>query len=119
MEGAQRRQLGASAEERACAYLLRQGVQIVQRNYRVRAGEIDIVARDAGCLVFVEVRMRSAAGHGSAAASVDARKRARLLRAARHYLMRLGDAELRCRFDVIAIDAGALRWLRDAFGAAD
>ena len=113
--GSNRAALGASAEECACAHLRRHGVQILQRNYRVRGGEIDIVARDADCLVFVEVRMRRKDGHGGAAASVDARKRARLAHAARHFLMRLGDAELRCRFDVIAIDGASLRWLRGAF----
>ncbi len=88
----------------------------MQRNYRVRGGEIDIIARDRDCLVFVEVRQRADARHGGAAASVGARKRARLVLAARHYLMRAADAEQRCRFDVIAIDGGALRWFRDAFG---
>jgi putative endonuclease len=92
-------------------------LRIVQRNYRVRGGEIDIVARDHGCLVFVEVRQRADTRHGGAAASVGARKRARLLLAARHYLMAVGDAELHCRFDVIAIDGDRLQWIRDAFGA--
>ena len=89
----------------------------MRRNYRVRGGEIDIVAAERGCLVFVEVRLRGNARHGGAAASVDARKRARLLLAARHYLMGTGDAEQRCRFDVVAIDGGVLHWIRDAFGA--
>jgi putative endonuclease len=113
----ERARRGALAEARACAWLQRQGLRIVQCNYRVRGGEIDIIAHDRRCLVFVEVRQRADVRYGGAAASVDARKRARLLLAARHYLMRVGDAELRCRFDVIAIDGGELHWIRDAFGA--
>ena len=89
----------------------------MQRNYRVRGGEIDIIARDPrDVLVFVEVRARASTAFGGAAASVDARKRARILLAARHYLMRL-PAEVACRFDVVAIDGGQLHWIRDAFDA--
>ena len=113
----ERARRGALAEARACAWLQRHGLRIVQRNYRVRGGEIDIIALDRDCLVFVEVRQRADMRHGGAAASVDARKRARLVLAARHYVMCAGDAEQRCRFDVIAIDGGALHWLRDAFAA--
>ena len=110
-------QVGALAEDAAWNYLQRQGLQLVQRNYRVRGGEIDIIAHDArGVLVFVEVRARASTTFGGAAASVDARKRARILLAARHYLMRL-PAEVACRFDVIAIEGGQLHWIRDAFDA--
>jgi putative endonuclease len=108
---------GARAEDAAWAYLERQGLRLLRRNYRVRGGEIDIIARTpAGELVFVEVRSRSGAAHGGAAASVDARKRARLCLAARHYLMRCG-SEPPCRFDVVAIDGGRLQWIRGAFDA--
>ncbi|MDE1953311.1 MAG: YraN family protein [Betaproteobacteria bacterium] len=110
-------QVGALAEDAAWNYLQRQGLHLVQRNYRVRGGEIDIIARDPrDVLVFVEVRARASTAFGGAAASVDARKRARILLAARHYLMRL-PAEVACRFDVVAIDGGQLHWIRDAFDA--
>lgn len=109
---------GAAAEDAACGFLRRQGLALLRRNYRMRGGEIDIVARaPGGELVFVEVRCRSHAAWGGAAASVDARKRARLLLAARHYLMH-HPHEAACRFDVVAIDAGRLRWIRDAFDAS-
>lgn len=71
-----------------------------------------------GTLVFVEVRSRAGAGGGGAAASVSATKRARLVRAARHYLLRLA-APPPCRFDVVAIDGGHLQWLRGAFDAGE
>jgi len=97
---------------------------LVQRNYRVaagprrRAGEIDLIMRDTdGTLVFVEVRLRAGDSHGGAAASVSATKRASLVLAARHYLQRYGSTLPSCRFDVVAIDADRLQWLRAAFDA--
>ena len=114
-----RQRTGREAEESACRELQRRGLRVLQRNYRVRGGEIDIVAQDGGTLVFVEVRRRSHAGWGGAAASVDARKRIRIVHAARHYLARAGAevAAMACRFDVVAFDSGRMRWIRDAFDA--
>ena len=95
---------------------------LVSRNYRCRRGEIDLVMRDADGLVFVEVRRRRSRGFGGGLGSVDARKRARLVAAAEHYLVmhRIGD-DLPCRFDVVAIDGPpgrtTLEWVCDAFGA--
>jgi len=109
---------GAAAEDLACAYLERQGLAILARNYRCRGGEIDLVARDGATLVFVEVRLRRSAAFGGAGASVDARKRARILAAARHYLG-ARDAPA-CRCDVLALDAldpARIEWIKDAFGA--
>jgi putative endonuclease len=115
---------GEAAEARALAYLQRAGLTLIERNYRVargpfaRGGEIDLVMRDRdGTLVFVEVRARRGAQGGGAAASVIARKQARLVHAARHYLMRW-PAPPPCRFDVVAIDGQAIDWLRGAFDAA-
>ena len=95
---------------------------LVTRNYRCRRGEIDLVMRDTETLVFVEVRRRTSRAFGGGLDSVDARKRARLVAAAEHYLMmkRIGD-ECPCRFDVVAIDGPFTRttieWVRDAFDA--
>jgi putative endonuclease len=115
---------GDAAEAQALAHLLRHGLSLVQRNYRVaagprlRGGEVDLILRDAdGTLVFVEVRARRDAAHGGAAASVGATKQRRLIFAATHYLRRFGSPPP-CRFDVVAIDAGEVRWLRAAFNAA-
>lgn len=115
---------GTDAEDQALVHLQRQGLRLLQRNYRVargpsrRAGEIDLVMRDRdGTLVFVEVRARSDAQHGGAAASVTAAKRRRLVYAAQCYLMRLA-APPPCRFDVVCVEAGELTWLRAAFDAA-
>ncbi|OIQ75227.1 hypothetical protein GALL_431030 [mine drainage metagenome] len=113
------RSLGQSAEDLASAYLQARGLRLVQRNYRVRGGEIDLIMRAADAsLVFVEVRARSSGNFGGAAGSIDARKRRRIVLAARHYLARL-PAEPNCRFDVVALDAGRLEWLPGAFAIED
>ena len=116
-----RQQRGDAAEAQALAHLQQHGLTLVERNYRVargphrRGGEIDLILRERdGTLVFVEVRARADARHGGAAASVGAAKRASLLLAAQHYLLRFA-APPPCRFDVVAIDAGVLHWLRGAF----
>ena len=109
---------GGAAEEAAARFLAGNGLTIVARNYRTRFGEIDLVARDGASLVFVEVRLRSSARFGGAAASVDWRKRRRLESAARHFLARLG-REPACRFDVVTCEgAGVFEWLRGAFETA-
>lgn len=108
---------GGHAEDRAEAFLAGRGLAIVERNYRTRLGEIDLIARDGDTLVFVEVRRRENAHFGGAAGSIDWKKRRRLASAARHFLARLG-AEPPCRFDVVALGDGPPLWLRGAFETA-
>ncbi|ABM96719.1 YraN family protein [Methylibium petroleiphilum] len=116
--------VGDGGEDRALAYLLRAGLKLVERNYRVaggprvRGGEIDLVLRDRdGTLVFVEVRTRATRSHGGAAATVSGVKQQRIVRAARHYLMRFASPPP-CRFDVVAIEGEHIAWLRAAFDAS-
>ena len=107
---------GTRAED-LCAQLLRgAGLRLIERNWRCRHGEIDLIAEESGTLVFAEVRMRSGAGFGGAAESVTAAKRSKLLAAARLYLTRRPQAT--CRFDVFLVDGPASRveWIRNAFG---
>jgi putative endonuclease len=107
---------GARAEDR-CAELLRgAGLVLVERNWRCRLGEIDLIAEDRGVVVFAEVRMRRSFGFGGAGESVTAAKRARLIASARLYLSR--QPQVQCRFDVLLVDgpAGDIKWIRDAFG---
>jgi putative endonuclease len=115
---------GRQYEEAAARWLLAAGLQLLERNFRVRGGEIDIIALDGRCLVFVEVRRRGHPRFSGAAASVDRRKRERLIRAAGMYLQRHpAYAHRPCRFDVIAYEpsesgaAGGPRWIRGAFTA--
>jgi putative endonuclease len=115
--------VGDAAEDRALKHLLRQGLTLVARNYRlaggprVRGAEIDLILRDAdGTLVFVEVRSRADGRAGGAAASITGVKQRRIVRAAQHYLMRLPQWPP-CRFDVVAIEGERLEWIRAAFDA--
>ena len=109
---------GEAAEALAAEFLAARGLVIVQHNYRCRGGEIDLIARDRGTLVFVEVRLRESRAFGGAAASITAAKRRRLRLAAGHYLARL-QREPPCRFDAVLLDALALEnieWLRGIEG---
>lgn len=107
--------LGQSAEARAEAFLITQGLASVARNWRCRFGEIDLIMQDGKTRVFVEVRLRSRSDFGGAAASVTPAKQRKLLAAARQYLSGLKTLPP-CRFDVIALDAGgAPDWIRNAF----
>lgn len=107
---------GQEAEEHACRYLQQQGLQLIERNYRCRQGEIDLIMRDKQGTVFVEVRYRSNPNFGGGAESVDQRKQHKLIAAAAHYLQQHHTlAQQPARFDVIAIAPGALEWIRDAF----
>ena len=115
--------LGARAEQLALEYLQARGLTIVERNYRRRLGELDLVALDHGVLVIAEVRTRSGDAFGGAAASVDGRKQRRIIRAAEQLLQRRRDyAALPVRFDVLIVTAAAtdcaeVHWLRHAFEA--
>jgi putative endonuclease len=111
---------GQAGEDLACDYLRRQGLRVVERNFRCRAGEIDVVAREGETWVFVEVKERSGVSHGSAVEAVTAVKIGRVVRAARVYAATRGLWECSLRFDVVAIDWGPdgarIRHERGAFG---
>jgi putative endonuclease len=98
--------LGASGEDIACRELERRGYVIVERGYRTRAGEIDVVARHGGVLVFVEVKTRRTARHGLPAEAVTPAKRRRVALMAADYLARRRPLAEACRFDVVAVTIG-------------
>jgi putative endonuclease len=77
---------GLLAERLAAAFLERNGLSILARNYRCRGGEVDLICEDRQVLVFVEVRLRRNACYGGAAASITRAKQGRIILAARHYL---------------------------------
>ncbi len=111
---------GSIAEATAAAWLERQGLVVVEKNYRCKGGEIDLIMRDGNDLVFVEVRLRKRSSYGSAAESVTATKQRRLICAARHFLATHARWQnSACRFDVVAADdlnnAQNWQWLRHAF----
>ena len=118
-----KQQRGDAAEAQALVQRTRQGLARVERNYRgargphARGGEVDLIARERDATpVFVKVRSRPDAHRGGAAASVGAAKRASRALRARHYALRFAAPPV-CRFDVVAIDAGVVQWLRGAFDA--
>ena len=109
---------GAQAEQTAARFLQKQGLRLVQANYRCRFGEIDLILKDGDTLVFTEVRMRSSQGFGGAAASIDARKQAKLVRTAQHFLASLPSTPP-CRFDAVLMTTpegvGGIEWVKNAF----
>ena len=115
---------GAAAETIAADYLQAQGLTLIARNLRCKAGELDIVCIDADVLVIVEVRLRSRTDYGGALASITMSKQRKIVRATRFFWQRHGAWQARTlRFDVIALQSGpqtapTIEWVRDAFREA-
>jgi len=109
---------GDEAEEKACRYLKERGYRILARNWRTRTGEIDIIAREEGTLVFVEVKARSGDGFGGPEAAVDRAKQRRIVSTALSFI-EVTACELPMRFDVVAISPGQMRLHQDAFQVPD
>ncbi len=106
--------IGREAEDRAAELLRGKGMTIVERNFRAKVGEIDLVARDKDEIVFVEVRARASAAFGGAGASVGGAKRRKLIKAAQVWLQARAWTGP-CRFDVVLFDAGRAEHIPAAF----
>ncbi len=111
-----KKQLGSDKERLAAEYLASQGMRILERNFRGRRGEIDIIGYDGEYLVFVEVKYRSSITAGSALEAVDYRKQRQVCRTADYYRYRhrLGD-DVRMRYDVVGIQGSQIQWIKNAF----
>ncbi|MDQ5809309.1 MAG: YraN family protein [Actinomycetota bacterium] len=113
------RSSGAWGEELALRYLTRQGYTLVERNYRTRYGELDLVVRHGTTLVFVEVKLRRGTGFGDPLEAVTPRKQARIRSLAELYLLDREPAFDTVRFDVVGILLGkgppSVRHIEDAF----
>lgn len=111
-----KRQTGTQWEAQAAGYLMQNGMRIVEKNFRCRQGEIDLIGYHEGYLVFVEVKYRSTFGSGYALEAVDYRKQCRICKAADYYRYsrRLG-ADISVRYDVIGIQNGKIEWIQNAF----
>lgn len=116
MERENKRALGGRFEELAAEYLTAKGLCIIEKNYRSRHGEIDLIARDGDYLVFAEVKYRRDDKMGDPAEAVGYYKQARIRETARYYLHRnrYGD-DTPCRFDIVAILGEEIRWIKNAF----
>lgn len=111
-----KRLVGSEYEQIAREYLVKHNYKIVEMNYRCRVGEIDCIAREAGYLVFLEVKYRRNGSMGSAVEAVDVRKQRQIRRTAQAYLIHhhLGE-DTPCRFDVLGIDGGEFTLIKDAY----
>jgi putative endonuclease len=110
---------GAQAEQLAAQYIQQQGLKLIVQNYRCRLGEIDLIMQDGTTLPFIEVRLRSNANFGGAAASIDVRKQQRIIRTAQQYLANPVRTPP-CRFDAILLQVmrgHTMQWLKNAFDA--
>jgi putative endonuclease len=116
-----RQKIGQRAEEIAAAFLRAKGLEVLERNFRRRLGELDVVARQGEVLIIAEVRTRASDLYGGAASSVGFRKQQRLVRAAAQLLQQRKDlAHLRVRFDVVCVSAmesedPQVDWIQHAF----
>lgn len=111
-----KRAVGSDYEEKACEFLKTQGFSVLERNFRCRRGEIDIIASEGEYLVFVEVKYRATESQGDPLAAVDFRKQKRISRVALYYLTVKGYPETTpCRFDVVGVDPEGFSLIRNAF----
>jgi len=109
--------IGRRAEDTALAWLEKQGLTLITRNFSCKAGEIDLVMRDGHVVCFVEVRYRSSTQHASGAESITRSKIRKLIRTAEVYLLtHPADEDTEYRFDVVSIDED-IEWIRGAFTA--
>lgn len=115
--------VGRRGEDEAVRYLKKNGYRIIERNYRCRHGEVDIVAMDGHTLAFIEVKTRGSDRFGSPAGSVDARKQRHITLASMHYIAEKSLGEVQARFDVVSVELNGEGFttslIKDAFEAAE
>ena len=114
-----RKKEGVTGEQTVCEYISAQGMRVMQRNFSCRGGEIDIVARDKGTLVFIEVKSRESEAFGFGAEAVTRTKRRRIVQAAKLFLLIHKAPEMDVRFDVAVVTRGEVEYIKDAFTTAD
>ena len=107
---------GNAAEKIAATYLQQKGLSLIEKNFRCKYGEIDLIMQDGKTLVFIEVRLRSNANFGGAAMSINQAKQQKLSRSAEYYLQMHGNSA--CRFDAILMQStniNTIEWIQNAF----
>lgn len=113
-----KRVVGNSKESDAIHYLIKQGFQILERNYYTRAGEIDIIAKDGKYLVFIEVKYRWNQEYGFPSEAVTYRKQRKIVRCAKFYLISHDlSQETPCRFDVVVFLGEDIDLIKNAYDA--
>lgn len=109
-----KRSIGTFYEERACEFLQEQGIIIIQKNFRCKQGEIDIIGKDGNCIVFTEVKYRKSDDYGHAFFAVDIKKQIKICRCAACFCMKNSWVS-EFRYDVIGISDTKIEWIKDAF----
>ena len=109
------REVGTDYEEKAAEILKTHGYQILEKNFRCRMGEIDIIARDGEYLVFCEVKYRKGAAMGHPSEAVGVRKQRVISKCAAWYLAKNGMDGTACRFDVVSIEGRDITLIKNAF----
>ena len=110
-----RRDIGVEGEDLAAKALKKKGYKLIEKNYRSRFGEIDIIAEEGGWLVFIEVKRRNSMTFGGSLQAVDERKKRRMANCAAYYMKKHECADRKVRFDVVGIDGNELKIVRHAF----
>ena len=111
-----KRQTGTAYEIKAEEYLLGKGYKILERNFRNRSGEIDLIGKKDGQIHFIEVKYRTNVKFGSPLEAVDFRKQNQIRKVAMYYLMKNKLSEWTpCQFDVIAFEGDEMTHLENAF----
>lgn len=106
---------GEKSEQLACDFLLKQGMQIVDKNFRCKYGELDLVMREQQTLVIVEVRFRKSSKYGGALESITYKKQSRIIAATQYYLLQ-HKINSPIRFDVITMSSDSdINWIKNAF----
>lgn len=107
---------GNKAEDEALALLKKAGLKLIERNYRCRTGEIDLIMQEAQTLVFVEVRYRANSLYGGPLETVTASKQNKIRSAAQHYMVEKNlSANYSLRFDVVGMSNSETNWIKGAF----
>ena len=111
-----KRETGARYESIAAGFLRLNGYDILERNYRSRTGEIDIIAFDKNYLCFVEVKYRSSLVSGYPSEAVDHRKQMKIINTSKHYIVSHGMRDPLVRYDIVEIVGNRIRILKNSFG---
>lgn len=105
---------GSKGEEEAIKYLIKGKYKILERNFKTKVGEIDIIAEKDGYIVFIEVKKRSSKAFGYGYEAVDVKKQQKIIKTANLYIS-YQKKESKCRFDVISIDENNINHIENAF----
>lgn len=116
MDNISKRKTGSLYENLAAAYLDAQGFRIIERNFRCRSGEIDIIAFEGSCLCFIEVKYRKDDRCGRPAAAVTLSKQRTIIRVSEYFIMRRNLYNTMRRYDVIEILGNEIHLIRNAYG---